>query len=167
MMISQIAAMARNRVIGRNNRLPWHMPDDLAYFFRVTKGHHIIIGRKNYEANGKALPGRVNIVITRNSQYQAPGCIVVHTIPEALEYAETQREKEVFIAGGSAIYTAILPLTDRIYLTIIEAEVEGDTYFPEINPEHWHIVSQEAHPADARNPYPYTFYIYERKHQIQ
>ncbi len=163
MIISQIAAMSRNRVIGRDNTLPWHMPDDLAYFFRITKGHHIIMGRRNYEANGKALPGRVNIVVTRNRDYHAPGCIVVHSVQEALDYARKQEEKEAFIVGGGALYAATLDLTDRIYLTLIDAYVEGDTFFPEPDPRQWQVVSEEFHPADDRNPYNYTFYIFNRK----
>jgi len=163
MIISQIAAMARNRVIGRDNRLPWHMPDDLAYFFRITEGHHIIMGRKNYEANGRALAGRVNIVITRNMHYKAPGCIVVHSIPEALAYAEKHREQEAFIVGGGTIYAATLDMTGRIYLTIIDTEVEGDTYYPELNKDQWQIVSEDFHSANEQNPYDHTFIIYERR----
>jgi dihydrofolate reductase len=163
MLISQIAAMARNRVIGRDNRLPWHMPDDLAWFFRITRGHHIIMGRRNFEANGKALPGRTNIVITRNPDYRAPGCVVVHTIEEALAYARSHGEEEAFIVGGGEIYAATLPLTGRVYLTIIETEVEGDTLFPELDPLEWEVTSREPHRADERNPFDYTFYIFERK----
>ncbi|HHJ09421.1 MAG TPA: type 3 dihydrofolate reductase [Bacteroidetes bacterium] len=165
-MISQIAAMSRNRVIGRDNTLPWHMPDDLAYFFRVTKERHIIMGRRNYEANGKALPGRVNIVVTRNKDYHAPGCIVVHSVQEALDYAKKQGEKEVFIVGGGVLYAATLDITDRIYLTLIDAYVEGDTFFPELDPKQWQVVFEEFHPADERNPYNYTFYIFERKPEL-
>ena len=163
MIISQIAAMSRNRVIGRNNKLPWHMPDDLAYFFRLTKGHHIIMGRRNYEANGKALPGRVNLIVTRNQDYRAPGCIVVHSVQEALDYTEKQSEKEAFIVGGGAIYTATLPLADRIYLTLIDAYVDGDTFFPVLDPEQWQVISEDFHSFDEKNPYNYTFYIFERK----
>ncbi|MCD6201396.1 MAG: dihydrofolate reductase [Bacteroidales bacterium] len=163
MIISQIAAMSRNRVIGRDNTLPWHMPDDLAYFFRITKGHHIIMGRRNYESNGKALPGRVNIVVTHNKDYLAPGCMVVHSVQEALDYAKKQGEKEVFIVGGGTLYAATLTITERIYLTLLDAYVEGDTFFPELDPQLWQVVSEEFHPADDRNPYNYTFYIFERK----
>ncbi len=167
MIISQIAAMSRNRVIGRDNRLPWHMPDDLAWFFRITRGHHIIMGRRNYEANGKALPGRVNIVVTHNKEYEAPGCIVVHSVEEALSYAEKHGEKEAFIVGGGVLYAETLHLTDRIYLTLIDTYVEGDTFFPELDPEQWQTVSADFHPADDRNPYNYTFYIFEKKPAIK
>ncbi len=165
MLISQIAAMARNRVIGRDNRLPWHMPDDLAWFFRITRGHHIIMGRRNFEANGKALPNRTNIVVTRNKNYQAPGCVVVHALDEAIGYARDHGEEEAFIVGGGEIYAATLPLADRIYLTIIDTEVEGDTYFPELDPQEWEEVSRDPRKADERNPYDYTFYIFERKNR--
>jgi dihydrofolate reductase len=165
MLISQIAAMARNRVIGRDNRLPWHMPDDLAWFFRITRGHHIIMGRRNYEANGRALPGRTNIVITRNRDYRAPDCVVAHTVEEALDYARRQGEEEVFIVGGGEIYAATLSLTDRVYLTIIDTEVEGDTSYPVLDPQEWEEISRDPRKADDRNPYNYTFYIFERKNK--
>jgi len=165
MHISQIAAMARNRVIGRDNRLPWHMPDDLAWFFRITRGHHIIMGRRNYEANGRALPGRTNIVITRNRDYRAPDCVVAHTVEEALDYARRRGEEEVFIVGGGEIYAATLSLTDRVYLTIIDTEVEGDTSYPVLDPQEWEEISRDPRKADDRNPYNYTFYIFERKKQ--
>ena len=162
MVISQIAAMSQNRLIGVDNRLPWYMPDDLAYFFRITRGRHIIMGRKNYEANGRALPNRVNIVVTGKKKYVAPGCIVVHSIDEALQYAKDQGEDEAFIVGGGEIYKATLDITDRIYLTIIETKIKGDTYFPELNFNNWKIVSEEFHKADSRNKFNYTFYIYEK-----
>lgn len=162
MIISQIAAISRNRVIGKDNRLPWHMPDDLAYFFRMTRERHIIIGRKNYEANGKALPNRVNIVVTRKKDYLAPGCIVVHKLKDAIDYARESGEDEVFISGGSEIYKATLDISDRIYLTLIDAEVEGDVYYPELDMSMWQVVSEEEHKADLRNKYNYTYFVFER-----
>ncbi len=162
MIISQIVAISLNRVIGKDNRLPWHMPDDLAYFFRMTRNRHIIIGRKNYEANGKALPNRVNIVVTREKDYMAPGCVVVHNIKDAINYARGRGEDEVFISGGSEIYKATLDTTDRIYLTLIDAEVDGDVYYPDLDMNQWQLVSEEKHKADLRNKYDYTYYIFER-----
>jgi dihydrofolate reductase len=162
MIISQIVAISRNRVIGKDNKLPWHMPDDLAYFFRMTRGRHIVIGRKNYEANGKALPDRVNIVVTRQKTYKAPGCIIVHNPEDAIQYARSEGEKEAFISGGSGIYRATLDITDRIYLTLIDAEVEGDTFYPELDMTQWKIVSEIKHRADARNKYDYSYFIFER-----
>lgn len=138
------------------------MPDDLAYFFRMTRGRHIIIGRKNYESNGKALPNRVNIVVTRRKDYKAPGCVVVHNMASAIEYVRTAGEKEVFISGGSEIYRASLDITSRIYLTLINAVVEGDVFYPELDMNQWKIVSEIKHKADARNRYDYTYFIFEK-----
>lgn len=162
MIVSQIAAMSRNRVIGKDNTLPWNMPNDLAYFFKTTKGHHIIMGRRNFEANGKALPNRDNIVISRNRNYHAPGCIVVENFEEALRYSEKKGQKEVFIVGGGEIYKATLGITDRIYLTIIDTELEGDVFFPEFNLKNWKITSREAHSADERNPFNYTYFVFDK-----
>jgi len=167
MIISQIAAMSRNRVIGKNNDLPWDMPDDLAYFFRTTKGHHIIMGRKNFETNGRALPGRVNIVVTRNTTYNAPDCVVVSSILEALEYARQHDESEAFIVGGGEIYNASLALTDRIYLTHIDVELEGDVYFPDFDFTEWEIIWEERHSADEKNQFDFTYCIYERKRRTK
>jgi dihydrofolate reductase len=163
MIISQIAAMSKNRVIGKDNKLPWHMPDDLAYFFRTTRGRHIIMGRKNFEANGQALPDRINIVVTRQARYNAPGCIVVPGIDEALDYARKNGETEAFIVGGGEIYEASMPETERIYLTIIDVELEGDVFFPELDEEEWKVVREEKHGADTKNPYDFTYFVYERK----
>ncbi len=165
MIVSQIAAMSRNRVIGKNNRLPWNMPDDLAYFFRKTRGRHIIMGRNNYEANGKALPGRINIVITGKKTYNAPACIVVSSIDDALEYARNHGETEAFIVGGGELYRSTLDLADRIYLTLIDTEMEGDVYFPEFDLKLWKQVSEEKHRADDRNPYDFTYFVYEKINQ--
>ncbi len=162
MIISQIVAISQNRVIGKDNHLPWHMPDDLAYFFRMTRERYIIIGRKNYEANGKALPNRINIVVTRKKDYIAPGCIVLYNINDAINYARERGEEEVFISGGSEIYKATLEITDRIYLTLIDTEVEGDVFYPELDMRKWQVVSAEKHKADLRNKYDYTYFVFER-----
>ncbi len=138
------------------------MPDDLAYFFRMTRGRHIIIGRKNYEANGKALPDRVNIVVTRQKDYEAPGCVIVHSLDDALQYARTAGEEEVFISGGSGVYMASLDITDRIYLTLIDAEIEGDVFYPELDMTQWRTASEIKHKSDARNKYDYTYFVFER-----
>ena len=121
------------------------------------------MGRKNFEANGRPLPNRVNIVLTTRKKYIAHGCIVVHSIDEAIQYAIDQGEDEAFIVGGGEIYKATLDITERIYLTIIEAKIKGDTYFPELNPGNWKVVSEDFQKADLRNKFNYTFYIYERK----
>ena len=163
MIISQIVAMTKNRVIGKDNKLPWHMPHDLAYFFTTTRGRHIIMGRKNFEANGKALPGRTNIVVTHQKRYAAPGCVVVGSIKDALDFARQQGEKEAFIVGGGEFYRATLDITDRIYLTVIDAQIEGDVFFPDFDLTEWNKIREEKHSADEKNPFDFTYFVYERK----
>ena len=160
MKISLIAAMARHRVIARGGRLPWHMPTDLQYFKRMTLGKPVIMGRKTYEAMGKALPERQNIVVTRQVGYQATDCEVVGSLDEALILVQTA--EEVMVIGGGQLYQLALAQADRMYLTFIDAEIEGDVYFPEWNPSEWQEVSCDAHLADAENPYPFRFVILER-----
>jgi len=159
-MISIIAAMAENRVIGVDNTLPWRLPADLRHFRRLTTGHHVIMGRRNYESIGKPLPERTNIVVTRNRDYRAPGCVVAHSLEEALERA--QNDAEIFVIGGAEIYQQALARADRLYLTLVHASVAGDTYFPEFAPDRWNESSRERHEADAKNPYPYSFVVYDR-----
>lgn len=166
MTISLIAALARNRVIGKNNDLPWHLPDDMKYFMQTTQGHHVIMGRKNYESiplRYRPLPQRTNIVVTRQPYFDAPGCTVVHSLPEALNKAAAAGEQEVFIIGGAQIYKEALPHAHRLYLTEIDAEPVGDTFFPEWNAAEWKETSRQHHPADHRHPYAFDFVIYERK----
>ena len=163
MIISQIVAVSENQVIGKENALPWHMPDDMAYFKNTTWGHHIVTGRKNYEAEGEALPGRVNIVLTRKENYHIPDGIVAHRLEDAVAIAREAGEEELFIVGGAEIYNLAMEITDRIYLTRIHATMEGDTFYPPLNMDNWEEVSREAHPIDQRNPYAYDFIIYERK----
>lgn len=130
MIISLIAAVAENGVIGRKGALPWHIPSDLKRFNAVTRGHTVIMGRKTFESIGRPLPGRRNIVLTRQQDYQAEGCEIVHDLDSA--FAACAGEAEVFIGGGGEVYAATIPLADRIYLTRVKAAVEGDTFFPEI-----------------------------------
>lgn len=163
MIISQIAAASTNNVIGKNNQLPWHMPNDMAYFKKKTLGHHIVTGRRNYEAEGKALPGRINIVLTRNEKFQLADGIVVHTLDEAVEIAKKAGEKELFIVGGEEIYRLAMNITDRIYLTRIHAEIEGDTFFPKLNSDLWKQVSIIRNYKDDKNPYDYDYLIFERR----
>lgn len=160
-MISLIVAMDRNRLIGAHNRLPWRLPADLKYFKSITMGKAILMGRKTYESIGRPLPGRTNIVVTREPNYQAPGCIVVHSIDEAL--ARPECGDEVMVIGGASFYEQILPRADRIYLTLIDAECAGDTYFPSFDPNAWHEIRREDHEPDERNPYRYSFTVLERK----
>ncbi|MFD3450075.1 dihydrofolate reductase [Microbacteriaceae bacterium 4G12] len=160
-MISLMVAMDQNRVIGRNNDLPWRLPADLAYFKRVTMGHPIVMGRKTFESIGRPLPGRENIVVTRNKEYEAAGCKVIHSLKDLLERPK-QREEELFIIGGAEIFKEALPVADRLYITHIDEVFEGDTYFPEIANEQWHIVSKEKGIKDESNPYNYYFTVYEK-----
>lgn len=165
MRVSQIAALAQNRVIGKNNDLPWSLPDDMKFFMLTTKGHHCIMGRKNYQSipdKFRPLPNRTNIVVTRQKNFKAPGCIVVNSIEKGLEIGRNNHETETFIIGGAEIYKSSLDLTDRLYLTEIQAVIEGDTYFPELPPEHWKEISRQHHPKDERHAYAFDFVVYDR-----
>ncbi len=153
--------MAENRVIGVNNTLPWRLPADLKHFRQLTTGHAVIMGRRNYESIGKPLPNRTNIVVTQNPHYQAPGCIVVHSIDEALRRAAN--DPEIFIIGGAKIYEQTLDRANRLYLTLVHATVSGDTYFPEFNRAQWIEREKEWHEADEKNSYAYSFITFDRQ----
>lgn len=161
MLVSIIAAMDRNRLIGNENQLPWHLPADLAHFKRVTMGKPIIMGRKTYESIGRPLPGRTNIVLTRSSDFNAEGVLTANTLGQALNHVSA--EDEVMIIGGSAIYELTLPRADRLYLTYVEGSFEGDAWFPDFDLEQWHIVASEEHSADEKNSSAYRFVTYARK----
>lgn len=160
MILSFVVAMAGNRVIGRANALPWHLPADLRFFKRTTLGKPVVMGRKTYESIGRPLPGRNNIVVSRNPGYPAPGCHVVPSIEAALRAAEPAGE--VMLIGGESLFRQTLERADRIYLTQVHAEVQGDTYFPQIDPRQWQEVWREDHPADAKHAYAYSFIRLER-----
>lgn len=162
MIVSMIAAMSSNRVIGRNNQMPWHLPADLKYFMRTTTGHHIIMGRKNFESLQKPLPNRTNIVLTRQEKYDALGAVVVGTLEEALSLARFNGEEEAFIIGGAEIYKLAFPLADRLYLTYLDAEVEGDVYFPEFEKSAWKVTSERVYAADDKNKFDHTYVVYDR-----
>lgn len=159
--ISIIAAMAENRVIGVNNALPWRLPEDLKYFRRLTTGHHVIMGRRNYESIGKPLPGRTNIVVTHNPDYAAPGCHVVYSIIDALQLAKD--DTEVFIIGGAQLYRQTLNRAGRMYLTLIHADITGDVLFPEFNWNEWEDVARCRHEPDDRHPYAYSFITLDKR----
>lgn len=166
MVISLIAALTQNRVIGKNNDLPWHLPDDMKYFMQTTKEHAVIMGRRNYDSipeKFRPLPNRKNIVVTRNKDFKAPGCTVVHSLEEALRLAEAGGEKETFVIGGAEIYRLALPLAHRLYLTEIKAILAGDTHFPPFTPAEWTEISRKSHPADDRHAFPFDFVVYDRK----
>ena len=157
-----MVARSDNRVIGKDNDLVWHMPADLKYFKQTTMGHYAIMGRKTYESVDKPLPGRTNVIITRQPDYHRENCLVVHSVEEAFALGEENGQEEVFILGGSQIYELTMRLADRIYLTEIKAEFEGDSYFPEIDPAQWKEVKREEHAPDEKNPYPYAFVVLEK-----
>lgn len=163
MIISAIVGIGKNNVIGKNNDMPWHLSADLKYFKRTTSGHHIIMGRKNYEAIGRPLPNRTNLIVTRNTDYTADGCLVVNSLPEALAIAKNNEDTEAFIIGGGQIYGLSLPMLDKLYITEIDVEVpDGDVFFPEIDFKEWKLISSEAHNKNEKNNYDYTFKVYER-----
>ncbi|MEO8473641.1 MAG: dihydrofolate reductase [Chryseolinea sp.] len=166
MIISLIAACSENRVIGKNNDLPWKLPDDMKYFMRTTKGHHAIMGRKNYDSlpeKFKPLPNRTNIVVTRQKAFKAPGCIVCNSLEKALDICRNNGEIEAFVIGGAEIYDAALPTANRLYLTEIHAKIDGDTYFPEFDKKDWKENSRESHLKDDNHLYSFDFVVYNRK----
>jgi len=162
MRIAMIAAMANNRVIGKNNQMPWHLPADLKHFKKVTLGKPVIMGRKTYQSIGKALPGRRNIVISRQNEAQSTDAEWVQSLEQAL--ALLQHDAEVMIIGGAEIYRQVLPLADTLYITDIELDVEGDAYFPDYQmAARWQEIASEYHAADPHNPYPYRFRTLNRE----
>lgn len=160
MNISIIVAFANNRVIGLNNQLPWNLPSDLKHFKEITMGKPVIMGRKTYESIGRPLPGRKNIVLTRIKHFDIAGCTVVHSLEEALIVAEDG--EEVFVIGGETVYREALPLADKMVITHIHADFEGDAFFPEWDLAQWQEVSREDHEPDEKNKYPYSFVVYQR-----
>jgi len=158
--VSVIAAMAKNRVIGIENRLPWRLPGDMQRFRALTMGHHVLAGRKTYESIGKPLPGRTMVVITRSADFAAPGCVVVNSVADAI--AACRGDKEIFVIGGEQLYRQALDFSDRVYLTEVQAEFEGDARFPELDPALWRESARESFPADDSNPCSYDFVVYDR-----
>jgi dihydrofolate reductase len=164
-LISLIAAMAENGTIGRDNSLPWRLPEDLKRFKGLTMGKPLLMGRKTYDSIGRPLPGRTNIVLTRDREWRAEGVIVVRSLGQALGYA---RDAEELVAiGGAEIYRLLMPFARRIYLTLVHAEIQGDTFFPDFDPTQWADVECHRHPADERNAYAFTFVTLERKSEPQ
>jgi dihydrofolate reductase len=158
MRLAAIVAMASNRCIGKDNTLPWRLPADLKRFKQLTLGHTLVMGRKTYESIGRPLPGRTMVVLTRQRDYAPEGVQVAHSLEQALEQA---RGDEVFIAGGADLYQQTLERIRRLYLTRIERDYAGDTFFPEVDLSGWRLVEEEHHPATATEP-PFTFLTYER-----
>lgn len=160
-MISLIAAVAANGTIGRDNALPWSLPADMRYFRQITWGHTVLMGRRNYQDIGKALEGRDNLVLTHDTSLRAEDCTILHSIDDVLEIIN--HDKELFVIGGREIYQLFLPLADKLYLTRIQAKIEGDVNFPDYDPDDWIEISREDHKADANNQYDYSFLVYRRK----
>ena len=162
MIKSIMVARSDNHVIGKDNQLPWQMPADLRYFKQTTMGHYCIMGRKTFESVDNPLPGRTNVIITRQPEYHAEGCLVVHNLDEAFRKGEEQAQKEIFVLGGAEIYKQALAVVDRIYLTEIKTIVDGDTFFPPLDPNQWKETKREEHSADEKNLYDYAFVVLEK-----
>lgn len=163
MIISLIVAMDERRGIGLEGRLPWRLSADLKRFKALTMGHHLIAGRKTYESIGQPLPGRTMIVITRDPDYQAAGCLIAHSVDEALALARSRGETEVFIIGGAAVYARTLERADRLYLTQVHATVDADVFFPAVDASAWREQEVSLHEAGEKNQYPSTFKLLVRK----
>lgn len=162
MIISLVVAAATNNGIGKEGKMPWHLPGDMKHFKNVTWGMPVVMGRKTFESLGKVLPGRKNIIITRQPDWKVPGTVAVKNIEDALFVARQTDANEVMVIGGGEIYKALFERAKRIYLTRVEAEPEADTFFPVIDHTHWHLVSQKNHEADEKNAYNYSFQTWER-----
>ena len=156
-----IVAMARNRTIGVNNTLPWRCPEDLKHFKALTMGHHMIMGRKTYDSIGKPLPGRTTVVVTRNAGLQIDGCLIAHSLEQAV--AACTGDEAVFVVGGAELYAQALPLVDTLYITEIQQEVEGDAHFPAFDKAEWQEVSREVRAQGTPQPLEYHFVCYRRK----
>ncbi|MDA3952238.1 MAG: dihydrofolate reductase [Bacteroidales bacterium] len=160
-MLSIIVAVAENNVIGRDNDLIWHLPRDMKHFKETTTGHHVIQGRKTFESCGKPLPNRTNVIITRDKNYTAEGCVIVHSLEDAIE--EAKNDSEAFIIGGGKIYEQSMSLVDRIYLTKIHHVFDGDTFFPEINVDEWTEIDRRDFEPDEKNKYAFTILTLDKK----
>lgn len=159
--IALIWAMDENRLIGKDNAIPWRLPAEQAYFKQTTMGHAVVMGRLTYESIGRPLPGRSNYVLSRNATYQAPGCTVVSDLTPIFE---KHAGEEIFIMGGSQVYAMMLPMADRLYVTRIQHAFEGDSYFPVYDESEWVLTARTPGIRDEKNPHDYTFECYERRH---
>lgn len=167
MKISIIVAVAENGAIGKGNQLPWHLPNDLKFFKNKTMGHHMIMGRKTYESIGRALPGRTTIIVTRQKNYYAPDCFVIHSLKEATQLAASRQETEAFVIGGAAIINEATDIADKIYLTEVKMTVEdADVYLDNFDRNNWEEKSRETHAADDKHAFPYAFVELTRKNNL-
>lgn len=158
--LSLIVAMAKNRIIGADGRIPWHLPNELQLFKSVTMGHHIIMGRKTYESINRLLPGRTTVIVTRQKDYAIAGAKIAHTLDEAVALCTS--DSEIFVIGGGELYRAAMPMADRIYLTVVDAEPAGDTQMPEFDTVQWRVHSIQCYSKDERHAHDYRFEIHER-----
>lgn len=163
MRVSFIVAKSLNNVIGIGNKLPWHLKDDLQNFKKITMGHHILMGRKTFESIGKALPGRMSLVVSSEPRANQDSVLWFNSIFRAIKQAERSGETELFIIGGEKVFKAALSLADRIYLTTVEAELKGDAFFPELSQKHWKVVSEKTFEKNADNDHSFLFQILDRK----
>jgi len=159
-MLSIIVAIAENNVIGKDNDLIWKLPRDMKHFKETTTGHYIIMGRKTFESNKRPLPNRTNVIITRDKNYSAEGCVVVHSLEDAIK--EAKKDSEAFIIGGGNIYEQAISLVDRIYLTKIHHTFDGDTFFPELNMNEWNVTEERFFEPDGKNIYHFTIRTLDR-----
>lgn len=165
MTIAMMVAMAENGVIGNNNKLPWHLPEDLKYFKQTTMGKPVIMGRKTFDSIGRALPGRLNIVVSRNSQLNLPeGVLLAASVKEAIDLARQHKPEaqEIMVMGGEQIYRQAFPLADKLYLTKVHSDVQGDAYFTGFNENQWQQTSVQHFKSDDKNPYNYSFCVFEK-----
>lgn len=163
MIKSIIVAKSENNVIGKDQDLVWHLPKDQKYFKSTTMGHYVLMGRKTYESMNKPLPGRLNIIITRREDYFVEGCVTFRNLSDAIQFAESNGQKELFILGGGEIYSQSLNIVDKLYITEVHGIFEGDTYFPEFNHGNWKEIFRENHQADEQHSVPFDFIQYVRK----
>ena len=166
MLVSLIVAVSENKVIGKDNDLVWHLPNDMKFFKDVTKGHFVIMGRRNYESiphKYRPLQNRTNVIVTRQDNYKAKGCLIVNSVEEAIELAQKAGDKESFIIGGGQIYkhAIVKNLVNRIYLTRVHTEIDGDTYFDDLD-DSWKMVNADFNPSDEKHPFDFTFQTFER-----
>ena len=162
MIVSLLVGVDEAGGIGKRGKEPWRLSDDLKRFKSLTWGHHMIMGRKTYESIGRALPGRTSIVITRNPDFQAPGCLIVSSLASALRLAEEQGEQEAFVIGGGQIFSQALPLAQRLHLTRVHANLDCDVFFPPLVEREWAVIEHSEHPADEKNEFPFTYLLLER-----
>jgi dihydrofolate reductase len=158
--LSLIVAMAKNRIIGKDNSIPWRLPAELNLFKSITMGHHIVMGRRTFESINRLLPGRTTVIVTRNSTYSFPGAQIAHSLEAAL--AISNNDSEIFVIGGAELFSLALPIADRIYLTVVQADIEGDTYMPEMDLSAWHNLQNQYFKADEKNAYDFIFSIYDK-----